>query len=138
MARTKERERNHGFIHWRVGTTTFKWSMSPEKIINNEFWSRIRPLFKTSGDGVEVYPKDKVLLIAHLKTELGDIGASEWTAQQIVDGWNPDEVLTYYSREKAEEYRWKNSKLYSYNDIANGIELYGLDILKELSKKRMK
>lgn len=123
-----------GHIMWRVGNTTYKWSVHYARIEDENYWEEIEPLFQTA-DNWNVFPEDKVFLIAHMKTEIGDIGISQWTAQEIVNGWNVEDIIVFYSRARAEEYRWKNSKLYSYNDIARGLDLYGLDVLEAISKK---
>ena len=123
-------------ITWRTKDGTFVQGITPEELEYRKFWTEVKPLFRTMGDEKNVFPKDFVYLVSHVETEIGNIGISKWTAQEIYNGWNTDEVLTYLSHEKAIEYMWKNTKAFSYNDIARGVDLYGLDILEHLAKKQ--
>lgn len=91
-----------------------------------------KPLFITD-DGVEVYVDDFVVFV-NSKLE-----KSTWRASIINNGWDFSKVKAFSRKSNADQYIWRNKRLFSYNDIEkyqSGGEGVFYDI-KAIAKERI-
>ena len=124
-----EYDETHGIMHNRTRRRTVKISMTH---LHPDFWELVKePLFVTE-DGVEVFDRDTIVYNVRNNAS-AKIGVSVAFLSKY-----DFEHKVFFHESNADEYIWRNKKVFSYEDFIRWGNVPYERVIMQLAKKRSK
>ena len=118
------------YINKRGNKTAME--MDEEELSHKDFWELLeeqKPLFITH-DGVKCFDRDEYIAIGH------DFCMRSMRASNCDSPYSSD-VVRFKNESNADEYIWRNKRVFSYKDIQNyGVHPVNMIRVEQLAKER--